>query len=51
MFSLAKDLIYLEDNVICDAVNWLITNAQMSDGQFFEVTHATSSAMAVSYHS
>ncbi|KAM9454473.1 complement C3-like [Clarias gariepinus] len=46
MFSLAKDLIYLEDNVICDAVNWLITNAQMSDGQFFEVTRATSSAMA-----
>ncbi|KAF5890919.1 complement C3-like, partial [Clarias magur] len=48
MFSLANDLIDLKDlrTVICDAVNWLITKAQSSDGMFFEVTHATSSAMA-----
>ncbi|XP_053085867.1 complement C3 [Pangasianodon hypophthalmus] len=45
MFSLANELIYIENRVICDAINWLITSTQNSDGMFFEVTYIYSSSM------
>ncbi|XP_053471313.1 complement C3 [Ictalurus furcatus] len=49
MFSLASDLIYIEENVICDAINWLITSTQDSEGRFFEVEYIYSSSMGGKY--
>ncbi|XP_027873419.1 complement C3-like isoform X1 [Xiphophorus couchianus] len=37
VFSLAHRLVAIESKVICDAVNFLIHNAQQSDGMFREV--------------
>ncbi|KAL1281262.1 hypothetical protein QQF64_000065 [Cirrhinus molitorella] len=36
VFAMASDLIVIEDNVICSALNWLATNKQQADGTFRE---------------
>ncbi|XP_030635552.1 complement C3-like [Chanos chanos] len=36
VFAMASDLISIEENVICSALNWLILNAQLPDGLFKE---------------
>ncbi|KAF4075469.1 hypothetical protein AMELA_G00234800 [Ameiurus melas] len=36
VFALASDLIYIDENVLCGSINWLILNAQMPDGEFKE---------------
>ncbi|XP_072513380.1 complement C3-like [Salminus brasiliensis] len=45
ILSKASNLVSLEENVICDAVKWLILKAQMPDGVFNEVFKISSSAM------
>ncbi|XP_051240257.1 complement C3 [Dicentrarchus labrax] len=37
VFAMAKDLVTMQNHVICDAVKFLILNAQQSDGMFREV--------------
>nr|QGH45422.1 complement system-related protein C3a.2 [Cyprinus carpio] len=36
VFAMASDLIVIEENVICSALNWLATNKQLPDGTFKE---------------
>ncbi|XP_050965348.1 complement C3 [Labeo rohita] len=36
VFAMASDLIVIEENVICSALNWLATNKQLADGTFRE---------------
>ncbi|KAL1281261.1 hypothetical protein QQF64_000064 [Cirrhinus molitorella] len=36
VFSMASDLIVVEENVICSALTWLATNKQLADGTFRE---------------
>uniref|UniRef100_A0AAR2JP78 Anaphylatoxin-like domain-containing protein n=1 Tax=Pygocentrus nattereri TaxID=42514 RepID=A0AAR2JP78_PYGNA len=45
MFSMADSLVSIDHNVICNAVKWLILNAQMPDGVFRELYSVSSSAM------
>nr|XP_046263063.1 complement C3-like isoform X2 [Scatophagus argus] len=37
VFSMANSLVSIQDSVICDAIKFLIRNAQQSDGMFREV--------------
>lgn len=50
IFCLAHDLTPLDENIICNAVNWLVTSTQEADGKFKEVYQIYSSSMGVSYH-
>ncbi|KAL7845332.1 hypothetical protein AOLI_G00235240 [Acnodon oligacanthus] len=45
MFSIANSLVTINHGVICNAVKWLILNAQMPDGVFRELYGVSSSAM------
>ncbi|XP_036412950.1 complement C3-like [Colossoma macropomum] len=45
MFSMAESLVRIDHGVICNAVKWLILNAQMPDGVFRELYSVSSSAM------
>ncbi|KAL7845321.1 hypothetical protein AOLI_G00235130 [Acnodon oligacanthus] len=45
MFSIANSLVTINHGVICNAVKWLILNAQMPDGVFRELKVVSSSAM------
>ncbi|XP_067296791.1 complement component c3a, duplicate 6 [Pseudorasbora parva] len=38
VFTMANDLIPIDENVICSALNWLATNKQLPDGRFKEDT-------------
>ncbi|XP_076142218.1 complement C3-like isoform X1 [Alosa pseudoharengus] len=43
VFAMARDIISIEEKVICDALKWLVLNSQMPDGIFketFQVYHA-----------
>uniref|UniRef100_A0AAY4BQE3 Uncharacterized protein n=1 Tax=Denticeps clupeoides TaxID=299321 RepID=A0AAY4BQE3_9TELE len=37
VFSMASDIISINDNVLCDALKWLILKAQLPDGSFAEM--------------
>lgn len=36
VFSMASDIISIEENVICSAIKWLILNSRLPDGRFVE---------------
>ena len=43
VFAMASDIISIQENVICDALKWLVLNSQQPDGIFketFNVYHA-----------
>lgn len=48
VFSLASDLISIDENVLCDSIKWLILNAQMPDGEFKESAPVYHAEMVVS---
>ncbi len=48
VFAMASDLIIIEENVICSALNWLATKKQLSDGAFKEDAPVYHSEMVVS---
>uniref|UniRef100_A0A8C1WTH6 Uncharacterized protein n=1 Tax=Cyprinus carpio TaxID=7962 RepID=A0A8C1WTH6_CYPCA len=45
VFAMASDLIVIEENVICSALNWLATKKQLPDGTFKEDAPAYHSEM------
>ncbi|XP_045902752.1 complement C3-like isoform X2 [Micropterus dolomieu] len=45
VFAMANSLVALQSNVICDAVKFLIVNAQQPDGMFREVGYVFSRSM------
>uniref|UniRef100_A0A8C4NSU3 Anaphylatoxin-like domain-containing protein n=1 Tax=Dicentrarchus labrax TaxID=13489 RepID=A0A8C4NSU3_DICLA len=45
VFAMAKDLVAVQNHIICDAVKFLILNAQQPDGMFREDGYVFSSAM------
>ncbi|XP_052401150.1 complement C3 [Carassius gibelio] len=45
VFAMASDLIVIEENVICSALNWLATKKQLADGTFKEDAPAYHSEM------
>ncbi len=48
VFAMSSDLIVIEENVICSALNWLATKKQLSDGTFKEDAPVYHSEMVVS---
>ncbi|KTF81587.1 hypothetical protein cypCar_00030779 [Cyprinus carpio] len=51
VFAMASDLIVIEENVICSALNWLATNKQLPDGTFKEDAPVYQSEMVVLFPS
>ena len=47
VFAMANSLVAVQSNVICDAVRFLILNAQQPDGVFREVGRVYSGGMLV----
>lgn len=48
VFAMASNLITIEEQVLCNAVKWLILNAQMPDGTFKESAPVVHAEMVVS---
>ncbi|KAL0202427.1 hypothetical protein M9458_000445, partial [Cirrhinus mrigala] len=36
VFAMASNLVSIEDNVICNAIKWLVRNKQLQNGSFKE---------------
>lgn len=48
VFAMASNLIAIDEQVLCNAVKWLILNAQMPDGTFKESAPVVHAEMVVS---
>lgn len=47
VFAMASNLVSIQSSVICDAISFLITNTQNSDGSFREIGKVYMSSMNV----
>ncbi|RXN05988.1 complement C3-like protein [Labeo rohita] len=50
VFAMASNIVYIDRNVICSALNWLILNRQLPDGVFREAAPVMSGGMTGNVH-
>ncbi|RXN21969.1 complement C3-like protein [Labeo rohita] len=50
VFAMASNIVYIDRNVICSALNWLIQNKQLPDGVFREDAPVLSGGMTGNVH-
>ena len=47
VFAMASNIISIQENVICDALKWLVLYSQQPDGIFRETAYVYTAAMVV----